>query len=255
MKVLVTTLVRNEERIIPYFIHHYADIADKIVLCDHESTDNTVKVARQCADSHKVDLEVHTIKNNGYDEVLLKNVKENVYRHYREEFDIAIVVDADEFVHHPEGSRQNLQKLYEKHRSFVVKPKGYQMVSKVFPEYSGVKLTEIITEGAPSEGFSKKGCFTCDLNMSIAFGMHLSEHFDSEDQRVEPLEDSGFYMLHYKYIELEHRIESINKTKNNLSAVGREMVKHGINKQFLATEEKLTEDFYNHYEQREQLEL
>ena len=74
MKVLVTTLVRNEERIIPYFIHHYSDIADKIVLVDHESDDATVELAQERASSLNVDLDVYTLQNNGYDEVMLKNV-------------------------------------------------------------------------------------------------------------------------------------------------------------------------------------
>tara|TARA_R100001509_G_C4821443_1_gene199972 strand:- start:57 stop:824 length:768 start_codon:yes stop_codon:yes gene_type:complete len=255
MKVLVTTLVRNEERIIPYFIHHYSDIADKIVLVDHESNDATVELAQERASSLNVDLDVYTLQNNGYDEVMLKNVKEGVYRKYREDFDVIIVVDADEFLHHPDGTRANIDRIFHENKQFVVKPKGYQMVSKKLPEYSGVKLTELIDEGVFSEGFSKKCCFTSDLNLSIAYGMHISEHFDSCNNKVAPLEGTGFMMLHYKYVELQHRIDSITKTRENLSDVGKQMLLHGINKQFLASDEDLIDDFNNHYEQREKINL
>jgi glycosyltransferase involved in cell wall biosynthesis len=255
MKVLVTTLARNEEKIIPYFIHHYSDIADKIVLIDHESTDKTVEVAKRVAEDTGVSLDVFTMRNDGYDEVMLKNVKENAYKSYRDAFDVVIVVDADEFFYHPEGTRVRLEEVLSKHEKFAIKPNGYQMVSKSFPEYSGIKLTEIITEGAPSEGFSKKSCFSSNLNLSIAFGMHISEHYDSLNQKIPALEGFGFMLLHYKYINVDYRIESINKTKSNLSQLGYEMLKGGINKQFLASEEKLVEDFNNHYDQREQLKL
>lgn len=255
MKILVTTLVRNEERIIPYFIHHYSDIADKIVLIDHESSDKTVEVAKKVSEDTGVSLDVFTMRNDGYDEVMLKNVKENAYKSFRSDFDVIIVVDADEFFHHPQGTRDRLEEVLGKHEKFAIKPYGYQMVSKSFPEYSGVKLTDIITEGAPSEAFSKKSCFSSNLNLSIAFGMHISEHYDDLNQKITALEGSGFMLLHYKYINVDHRIESIKKTKRNLSQLGHEMLKVGINKQFLASEEKLIEDFNNHYEQREQLNL
>lgn len=255
MKVLVTTLARNEEKIIPYFIHHYSDIADKIVLIDHESTDKTVEVAKKVAEDTGVSLDVFTMRNDGYDEVMLKNVKENAYKSYRGEFDVVVVADADEFYHHPEGFRETLEGLLVKHKSFVIKPTGYQMVSKELPEYVGKKLTDIITEGVFSEGFSKKGCFTSDLSLSIAYGMHISEHFDSSNNKVAPLEDTGFMMLHYKYVELQHRIDSITKTRENLSDVGKQMLLHGINKQFLASDEDLIDDFNNHYEQREKINL
>jgi glycosyltransferase involved in cell wall biosynthesis len=255
MKVLVTTLARNEEKIIPYFIHHYSDIADKIVLIDHESTDKTVEVAKKVAEDTGVSLDVFTMRNDGYDEVMLKNVKENAYKSYRGDFDVVVVADADEFYHHPEGFREMLEGLLVKHKSFVIKPTGYQMVSKEFPEYVGKKLTDIITEGVFSEGFSKKGCFTTDLNISIAFGMHISEHYDSSNSKVEPLKDSGFMLLHYNYIGLDTRLESIKKTKNNLSKLGKEMLDHGINKQLAVSDDFLIEDFNSHYEKREEVNL
>tara|TARA_R100000005_G_C4990745_1_gene198180 strand:+ start:30 stop:797 length:768 start_codon:yes stop_codon:yes gene_type:complete len=255
MKVLVTTLVRNEERIIPYFIHHYSDIADKIVLIDHESTDQTVQTALRVAEDTGVDLEVFTMRNDGYDEVMLKNVKEGAYHKFKDNFDIVIVVDADEFLHHPDGTRSRLREVHDSNKEFVIKPTGYQMVSKTFPVYSGSKLTDLITEGTYSEGFSKKCCFTADLQLRIAFGMHLSEHYNQNNELVESMDNLGFMMLHYKLIDLEYRIERIRDTRENLSQLGRDMLSQGISKQIGFERERLEEEYNNQYDQRKTLKL
>jgi hypothetical protein len=85
--------------------------------------------------------------------------------------------------------------------------------------------------------------------------MHISEHYDSSNSKVEPLKDSGFMLLHYNYIGLDTRLESIKKTKNNLSKLGKEMLDHGINKQLAVSDDFLIEDFNSHYEKREEVNL
>jgi len=70
MKILVTTLARNEENIIPYFVHHYFDIADKIIIVDHQSTDNTIHEALKTYNGlvlkygQKCELEILKMKNH-----------------------------------------------------------------------------------------------------------------------------------------------------------------------------------------------
>lgn len=255
MKVLVTTLARNEERIIPYFIHHYSDIADKIVLIDHESTDKTVEVAKKVAEDTGVSLDVFTMRNDGYDEVMLKNVKENAYKSYRGDFDVVIVVDADEFFHHPKGTRLELEKVFNLNEKFVIKPTGYQMVSKTFPKYSGSKLTNIISEGTYSEGFSKKCCFSADLILNMSFGMHLSEHYTQANELIKPIDGLGFMMLHYKMIDLDYRVERIMDTRSNLSQLGHDMLAQGISKQIGFERSRLEQEYNDQYEQRQSLDL
>lgn len=242
MKIVVVTLARNEEKIIPYFINHYAKIADKIVVFDHESTDKTVDIARQTASDLSVELEILTHKNNGYDEYMLSHFKENAYKLFPS-YDVALVVDADEFFYHPDGTRQQLEKL---NHNFVVKPQGYQMVSESFPRYTGVSLTELVKDGFRDAPFDKKCAFSSNLVLKISMGMHESAHFDGVDL-VPPQSDLGFMLLHYKLLGEDHRAERIKSAFDNITEAGLELAKNGISVQLTRDRDNLKQDFDRQY--------
>tara|TARA_Y100001937_G_C7132292_1_gene338206 strand:+ start:1292 stop:2062 length:771 start_codon:yes stop_codon:yes gene_type:complete len=256
MKILVTSMIRNEERIIPYFIHHYSEIADKIVLVDHESTDKTVEVATRTAKDTGVELEILTLKNEGFDEHIKKVIFENTYKRYRDSYDICIVVDGDEFLHHPKGTRDCIENAYKSYGDFVIQPYGYQMYSKEFPKYSGVKITELLTEGVEGTSNScKKVCFSTNLNLKANYGMHISNHYDDSGEEAFIIHNTGMMLLHYSSIEVQHRLDSFASMRSNLSDRGKEMLKHGINRQLEFTEDYIVEEFEKHYERREHLKL
>ena len=257
MKIVAITLARNEEKIIPYFIHHYSDIVDRIVLLDHESTDNTVDVAKKVASEKGIPLDVITVNNTGYDDVFLKQIKENAYKMYRgKEYDVVIVVDSDELWHHPEGTRECIEEAYrDTNNRFVLKPQGYQMVSESFPAYSGDSLFEKVTEGVRDHNFDKLSCFSIDLNLVTSFGMHASQHFNESNQLVTPLEDRGILLLHCKFLGNEHFKERIRNSADNLSDVGHQLMDQGVAVQFRSTDEGI-ESHYNYiYDRRQHLNL
>jgi hypothetical protein len=96
MKIRIYTVCWNESAMLPHFLRHY-QFADKIVVYDHHSTDdsaaiiwrfpNTILHTLHCPD------EIH--------ESQLLRVKNNIYKECRGQADFVIVVDADEFVYHP----------------------------------------------------------------------------------------------------------------------------------------------------------
>lgn len=248
-------MIRNEERIIPYFVHHYSDIADKIVIVDHESTDNTVHLATKVAKETGVDLQVLTLKNEGFDEDLKKHVFENVYKRYRDSFDVCIVVDGDEFLHHPDGTRDCIEKIYESDKEFVIKPQGVAMMSLSFPIYSGIKLTDLIKEGFFSDGLSKKACFTSNLNLNAGYGMHESNHSNSLGNEGKIFEGTGIMLLHYKLLDIQHRLDCVSRMRENLSERGKHMLSYGIDAQLNFTDDQLKEEFMKFYSKRELINL
>lgn len=46
MKITVYTVCFNEELMLPHFLNHYSRIADRIVLYDNQSTDQSMSLAR-----------------------------------------------------------------------------------------------------------------------------------------------------------------------------------------------------------------
>jgi glycosyltransferase involved in cell wall biosynthesis len=250
MKLLVITLARNEEKIIPYFIHHYKDIADHIILVDHESTDNTVKIAQETSEKLKASVSIFTLKNDGYDDILLKQFKENFYKNFRDNFDVILICDTDEFWHHKDGTRNAILKCYEK-KPFVIQPNGYHMISDDFPEYDGIKLTDKINEGARAEGFDKCLCFSTSLNLNGQYGMHYVNFFENHNL----IKDSNIKLLHYKFLGLKHRIERIRNSKNNLSNIGEQMLSNGIAAQLGSTDEQLEQEFNNWYDKKQKIDI
>lgn len=255
MRVIVTTLARNEEKIIPYFIHHYASFADLICIYDHGSTDDTVKIAKEIAHKLNVFLKVITLPNNGYDDHLLKTVKENAYKDYRSPETIAITVDTDELIHHPKGTREHLCRLHEAHGSqLAIKPKGYQLVSDTFPDYFGSPITEVISEGMRDEGFDKAACFSSELDLTMGYGMHNSAHH--KDGITAPqLEDTGFMLLHCKFLGAAHRIERNQASAANLSPLGKKLLAGGVGMQFRATDEQLEKEYQGVWAKKKPLKL
>lgn len=250
MKLLVMTLARNEEKIIPYFIHHYKDIADRIILVDHESTDNTVKIAQETSQKLKVPVSIFTLKNDGYDDILLKQFKENFYKNFRNDFDVVLICDTDEFWHHKDGTRNAILKCYE-NKPFVIKPNGYQMVSKDFPQYDGNKLIDKVNEGARDTGFDKSLCFSISLNLNGQLGMHNVTFNDKFNLII----DSDIKLLHYKFLGIDHRIERIRNSANNLSETGKLMLSNGIAVQFKASNEQLINEFNNWYDKKQKIDI
>lgn len=246
MKILVVTVCRNEERIIPYFIRHYAKIADTIILVDNHSTDNTLPLAIELSNKHNVQLGLVKTENKGFSESVKKNIFDNLYKApgIRENNDVVIVVDTDEFFYHPKGTRQEIEKLYNIHGSkTVIKPHGYQMFSDTFPTDLETSIIQQVKTGYRHTGLDKACCFSTNVNLNAGFGMHVSWHFDNNNNELPEIEDQGFLLLHYKFLGFNHRFERVMSMKNNLSPLGSLELEYGINGQLNGTEKGLREEY------------
>lgn len=255
MKLVVITMARNEEKIIPHFIKHYSDIADKIIVVDHRSEDSTIKTAQKTAEELGVNLEIKLLANKGFNEDMKKSVFQSVSKACRDEFDVAIVVDTDEFWHFRKGhTRGAIEALWNVvGDNLAIKPEGYHMISDSFPEYTGVKLVDIIKRGTRDERFDKPGCFSTKLDLIAGPGMHWALHtieVDSKLMKVKLIENSGLKLLHYKHLGLEHRIERVTDVANNLDELGKEQLKKGIGAHPLAWTKEQLEEEYNQFKER-----
>ena len=261
MKLVVITMARNEEKIIPHFIKHYSDIADKIIVVDHRSEDSTIKTAEKTAEELGVNLEIKLLANKGFNEDMKKSVFQSVSKACRDEFDVAIVVDTDEFWHFRKGhTRGAIEALWNVlGDNLAIKPEGYHMVSDSFPEYTGVKLVDIIKGGARDERFDKPGCFSTKLDLIAGPGMHWALHtieIDSKLLKAKLIENSGLKLLHYKHLGLQHRIERVKDVANNLDEQGKEQLEKGVGAHPLAwTEDQLKEEYEQFKERMEVLDI
>ncbi|MEP6512758.1 MAG: glycosyltransferase family 2 protein [Parafilimonas sp.] len=138
MKIHVYAICWNEAQLLPFFIRHYQQFADKIFFCDNESTDNSKNII---SSSDKCYYNRYASDNEMRDD-LLRQLKNNVWKQSRGKADYVIVVDIDEFVYSKRGLIRDLKIL--KFLGFsIIRPVGYDMVSESFEWNSLKQITEL----------------------------------------------------------------------------------------------------------------
>jgi len=139
MNIEVFTLTYNNEKMLRYFLRHYTKFCSKITVFDNQSTDNTVKVAKEYG---TVIVEYNT--NNTFDEATLVDICDSCWKGSRADW--VIIHSVDEFVYHPE-----IIKILEKVNGTIICLPYYNMFADKFPETSGQIYDEVVM-GTLSEG-------------------------------------------------------------------------------------------------------
>src|SRR6185295_1134641 len=98
MKIWVFTVVHNEEAMAPWFLRHYGQFAERILVWDAGSTDRT----RQIFASHPSVSLFDWPGPNGIDEDYNLHFAYDTYPCARGKADWCIWVDCDEMVWHPD---------------------------------------------------------------------------------------------------------------------------------------------------------
>lgn len=220
MNVEVHIVSFCEERIIPFTLRHYAQFADKIVLHDSFSTDNTRMIAR------KYGAEVRDFDTKGQiNDTLLTALKQEAWK--RTSADWVIFVDADELVYFPIGS-DNSFPAYEAGNIAVVKPYGYEMVSDVFPTTSGQIYDEVKFGGVDNRWYAKPCIWNPRLVKTLVFsaGAHECNAMLKDGRRLpNPTIPSNppAYLLHFKHVDsVEIIAAGYEAAKARMSAVNKQ---------------------------------
>jgi len=212
--ILVLTVCRDEEKMIPFFLRHYERFADKILVFDGGSTDKSLELLKA---STKV--EIISVPAEKMDETQLIHFRNEGWKPHRYDFDWVIVVDVDEFIWHPDIKK----KLEEFRRARITVPSiiGYQMVSNTFPDNQLMQLYDAIRTGYPDpEHLNKLSVFNPKfVDINYEYGCHKAHPSGSINMSSESLK-----LLHYKYAgyaefiernkRMAARISEENKKKN-----------------------------------------
>lgn len=192
MKIWLYAIIRNEERLMPYFLRHYSPWVDRLIFYDDESTDNTRQIIATCPKAYYrpwpgshgiVDDEFLDFSNN----------------QWREAFghaDWIVWVDADEFLYHPDIV--GILERYIQEGVEIPMIQGYTMVSDHFPTTPGQIYDEVRT-GFKDDIWSKQAIFRS--NMKWNMGRH------SYDYVAIKLKKSSAYdlkLLHYRCLGMDY---------------------------------------------------
>jgi hypothetical protein len=208
--VHVYVLCWNESKMISYFLSHYLDFVDKVIVYDNMSDDGSYELLKN---NNKVEIIRYDtggiIDNDKYLEI-----KNNVWKKSRGIADYVIVCDMDEFLY----SSDMLKTLsfIKKNKYTIGIPDGYEMVSDKYPINENTKkLTSLVKDGYKRNEFLSK-YLIFDPNKIIEINYEPGCHAANPYGKVKYYKNNDFKLLHYDAIGKEYFIEKRMRRKQRL---------------------------------------
>lgn len=199
MKIVLITLCKNEQFILPFFLRHYEKFVDEIHIHDNQSTDGSIEIIKL----HPKCIFYSYDTGGTMCDIVHTEIKNNFYK--RLEADWFIIVDIDEFVYHPD-IRQVLQD-YLNNGITIPQIKGYGMVSDKLPINDGTQIYDQIKEGMPYSNYDKKAIFYQSVDINYESGCHRCRPYG----RVIYSKDCVIKLLHFKMLSKEYVVERSKK--------------------------------------------
>jgi glycosyltransferase involved in cell wall biosynthesis len=198
----VYALCFNEARLLPSFFQHYAS-ADRIVIYDNESTDNSIEIIKQYG------REYYTFSTNDtFDDHVHAIIKQRIWKQSKEFFygkhvDYVIVQDLDEFVHfpnYPYDIKRGLLMLKQRGQDFI-RLTGYEMscTDKEFEDMNGRLLIDVVRRGYYNSRYSKPNLFNPNAFETMAYNIGSHDILNQEDHEETP----DVLLLHFKHLGAE----------------------------------------------------
>jgi len=239
LKISVIAVCKNEERMLPWFLRHYA-FADEIHIHDNGSTDGSLGIM---AANPKVS--VSNLITEGLDDGVIVAVKNCYYKTL--DSDWFIIVDIDEFVFIREygGKPCDIRRYLEMCQAGDItlpQVSGYQMVGNGWPEDDGKSLlVDICKIGAPDAFFSKRVVVQKRVNINYEVGCHRC----NPTGFVVHSNDISLKLLHYHWLDEGWRKKRFDEACRNHSRWNIENL--GITPERICAERKLHIDTLARY--------
>jgi glycosyltransferase involved in cell wall biosynthesis len=226
MKIETYVLVNNEELLVPYIMRHYGQYG-KVIFIESNSTDRTVELATTLGGwVHKYNIP------DELDNIAMLDMKQSCWK--GSEADWVMVVDADEFIYHP-----NLIEVLERSHATVIHPTFHNMFSERFPTTKGQIYDEVFM-GTRDGGMwkSKMNIFRPDqiTNMNYGIGAHTA----TPSGNVIIDSDSGVKTFHMNFLGREYLIARYERNKKRHT---QKDIENGWGQQSFWSAEKINQFF------------
>lgn len=234
MNITLYTFLYNEEHILPYFLKHYSQYVNKIIVYNNHSTDNSIQILKDWKDC-EIELR-HYDTNNEYDEKSLITIKNNCWK--EDTSDYVIVCDLDEFLYHP-----NLIEFIKKQPfTDFYTPKGYQMIGEEIPTDYTKQIYDIIKIGTRDSNYDKCVLFKRKniIDTNYTPGAH-NARFKGYNNLIN-YSGEELKLLHYKWLEFESVYQKHTHYGTRTSKHSRD---HKYGQHYLIGRERMYEEYNN----------
>lgn len=160
MVITVVTIVKNERDFMPFFMRHYQQFADRIIVYD-ESTDDTPDIVKRMGG------EVVTMEQgNGIRDDLHAEIKSRAGQKFGGDW--TIVPDVDEFIYH--SDMRHLLMDYMLRGITLPRVAGYAMIGDRL--LTDGCLTDQLRDGVPDPVYSKRIVYRSHMPIEYRPGAH-----------------------------------------------------------------------------------
>jgi hypothetical protein len=228
-RVFVYTLCYNESAFVKNFLSAYKD-AEKIIVYDNQSTDNSVELLSQ---DSRVEIRIYDSGNQIRDDIYLE-IKNNCWKEARGVADWVIIVDFDEIFSRcrlmNNGSLAvfdlDFSEAYDNGYN-LIKAYGYNMNSFEAPLYVEGHPYKYSNKGSYHHPEEKPCCFRPDQIKDINFiaGSHwaLPVGIDGRTDSVKILFHQDYKLLHYKFWNLKYYMDRMVMLRDRMSDLNKKM--------------------------------
>lgn len=218
MVIHTYTLVRNEELMIMFYLNHYKNISDKILVYDNGSTDKTIEIAKSYPK-----VEIRNFEMNGWDDLAITNLYNECWKDSRGKADWVIICSADEILYHPK-----LQSYLEKcKKKGITIPRtiGFSMLAEDesvydrLEEFKNQQIYDFIKTGANWKYDSKFMVFNPEIDINYDNGCHTAKPSGNVKHDLIP----ALKNLHYSLRGLKGSLEKNKLYRERVSQVNKDL--------------------------------
>lgn len=192
MKIWIFAICHNEAAILPWWLRHYGQFADRILVWDDQSTDGSREILR----AHP-SVTLFDCPWRGLDEDKALHHAYDVYPSARGKADLCMWVDCDEFIYSHCDMRSFLSHFHRNTTYDVIRTAGFNMVGDGLPAngYFHQQIWELNPMGVSAPVYSKPVVFRPEAKVRWVRGKHALED-------CAPLvsEKPLLKLLHYRYL-------------------------------------------------------
>lgn len=208
MKLRIVSTLWNEREMLPFYLRHYEQYADEIVLYDDNSDDGSRTIAACCP---LVKLMPWLNKPGLHDHAMMELWQWAMIDAARDGFDWIAMPDIDEILWSYNGLRAAIaradQRGYE-----VIASSGWNMVGDGLPQDDGKsQIYELLETGVRAPVYSKPIIVKCGTPVTWNLGRHALENCAPK------LSPPMVKLLHYRYLGHDY---TARRNARNYARVG-----------------------------------